>query len=393
MISRASRYFILTILTMFVLTSCEEDFDVVTDYEDQTVVYAFLEHKDPWNSSRDTNFIVVNKAFLGEKDIYQMAAVADSVNYPDYNEVEVSLQRVATKSINGTPIGSPIILNYTKHYKEPGVFATDNNIVFYTTEALLPYQNTNLNPRPQEEKYYYKLTVKKPNQEEVYAVTEVLRGIYEDDPMSRPRAYRVIQMSFPIPHKKYEIKFKTNPGARMFQVGIRTYYYEKRTDGNIYIDYVDYIHPPLISSSRNISSPEEMLVGIDPAAFYSSFVSQLADTSGVVWRIIKSKQTADRPETHSIFITLGTQETYIYNQITQPSYGIVQQKPTYSNVTNGLGLFTSKWTHRRHGFSIDPETVDSIAIGTQCKSLRFRTNDFSQHKNDVMNHAAVIRRY
>ncbi len=385
--------YLYILLTILLFASCEEDFNIVTDYKDQTVVYAFLEHKDPWNPNLDTNFIVVNKAFLGEKNIYQMAAVADSVNYPDYNEVEVSLQRVASDSINASPIGDPIILSYTKHYKEPGVFATDNNIVFYTTKALLPYQNTNLNPRPQEEKYYYKLTVKKPNQEEVYAVTEVLRGIYEERPMSNPRKHRVIQMSFPIPHKKYEVKFQTNPGARMFQVGIRIYYYEKRTDGNIYIDYVDYNHHPLISSSINISSPEDMLVGISPNAFYGSLASQLADTNGVVWRIIKSKQTASRPETHSIAITLGTQETYIYNQITQPSYGIVQQKPTYSNITNGLGLFTSKWTHRKNHFSIAPETVDSIALGMVCKNLKFKPYTFSRHQNNVMNHASVIKRY
>ncbi len=383
--------FILLALVLF--QSCEEDFRIATDYEDQTVVYAFLEHKDPWDVQKDTNFILVNKAFLGEKNIEDMAAVSDSVNYPNYDEVEVTLQRVDKKDVNANPIGQPIVLDYTEHYKKPGLFATDNHIVFYTTAPLMDYQNTDLNPRPSDEKYYYKLTVKKPNQKEVYAVTEILRGIIEGNPLNRPKPYRVIQMESTIPNKKYEVEFKTNPSARMFQLTIRLFYYEKRTDGNIYIDYVDYEHAPLISSSKNTTSYEDMMVSISPNAFYGNLAAKLHDTTGVVWRIFKTKQTAVRPESNAMMITLGTQETFIYNQVSKPSYGIVQQKPTYSNVVGGLGLFTSKWTHKRHGFSIATETVNAIAESEITKSLKFKKHDFTLDKNDTMDHGIVIKRY
>ena len=75
----------LFLFIILLFSACEEDFDIVTDYKDQTVVYAFLNHQDPWNGpleeNLDTNWIVVNKAFLGEANVYDMASVADSVNY------------------------------------------------------------------------------------------------------------------------------------------------------------------------------------------------------------------------------------------------------------------------------------------------------------------------
>ena len=385
---------------VFLLSSCDEDFDLTTEYQDQTVVYAFLEHHDPWYSSRDTNWVVVNKAFLGELSVNDMASVSDSVNYPNYDEIVVTLQRIKTIDPASGPVddgefnSEPIVLAYTKHYKDSGAFATDNNIVFYTTQALMKYQNTDLNPRPEEDNpYFYKLSVQKPGQPEVYATTKMIRGIYEDRPMTTPPDYRYIEMASKYPNYTFTVEFGSNKDARVYNFRIRTFYYEKKTDGNIYIDYIDYEYPLLVTSNKIQTESQEMEANVAPLAYYSNFDSQLADTTGVVWRIVKTKSTTDRPETHALLFTLGSQETYVYNQVTQPSNGIVQEKPTYTNITNGLGLFTSKWNFQRNKFKLTNRTVDSLALGVASKNLKFQDYDFTDRQNEIMDHSAVIVRY
>ncbi len=388
---RNTVFFILSVLF---LTSCEEDFDIVTEYKDQTVIYAFLEHKDPWYSSRDTNWIVVNKAFLGEANVNDMASVSDSVNYSNYDEVEVSLQRINSIDPNSSKIGDPIILDYTTHYKDSGAFATDNNIVFYTTEALMQFQDVNRDPRPNEdESYFYKLSVKKPNKEEVYATLKMIRGIYEGRPMTTQPPYRSIQMSSFYPNYTFTVEFGSNRDARVYNFRIRSFYYEKRTDGNIYIDYVDYEHALLVTSKKIQEDSQEMEVNVSPLAYYSTFDRKLADTSGVVWRAIKIETSSERPETHALLFTLSSQETYVYNQITQPSDGIVQDKPTYSNITNGLGLFTSKWNFQRNQFAITSGTIDSLSTGVASKDLKFLDYASTAELFPTLDHSTVIKRY
>ena len=393
--------FILGLLsTLFI--SCDEDFDLVTEYKDQTVVYAFLEHKDPWDDSKDTNWVVVNKAFLGESSVSDMASVSDSVNYSNYDNISVTLQRIKTidpKSgavDNGTWNHEPIILQYTTHYKDTGAFARDKNVVFYTTKPLMYHMDV---PRPDEsDGYFYKLSIKKDGQNEVYATTKMLRGIgdQEGGPLSKPPERRVINMASSFPNYTFKVELKSNLDARIYKFKIRTFYYEKRTDGKVYLDYVDYEHALVTTREKNPSSPESILISVDPNAWFSSFNSKLNDTNGVVWRAAKINNVGSFTETHALLLTIGSQETYVYNQVTLPSDGIVQEKPTYSNITNGVGLFTSKWNYYKDQYKLTAagnHTLDSLAYGVVTKDLKFLNEAKTGTVTSALKASDITKRY
>lgn len=383
---------------LFIFTSCEEDFDIITEYQDQTVLYAFLEHKDPWideNGIPDTNWVVVNKAFLGDAKLSDMVNVADSVNYPDYNALSVTLQRIKTINPKSAEIGEPIVLEYTTHYKDSGAFARDKNIVFYTTEALMTPKDVS-KPIEQDlyESFYYKILVTKPgSKEEVYATTKMIRGITEDYPLSNEPDNRYLQLSSYNPNHVLYIKFSSNTDARIYQLKIRTYYYEKKTDGNIYLDYVDFVKPLSVIPEKYPEKAVRMRIGVTPAAYMSSFVTHLHDTTGVEWRIPKNIAKTGLKELHEIYITLGSQETYVYNQITMPSDGIVQEKPVYTNIINGLGLFTSKWTYKQDHFKLDNGIIDSLFMSKITKDLKFETRLFTEQINGSIHRDDIIKRY
>jgi len=353
------------ILLSFFWTACSDDFNLTTKYKDQTITYAFLEVYNSDRGGVDTNFVVVNKAFLGEKSVSEMATVADSVNYKNYDDIKVSLQRIESIDPNSKKIGDPIELAYIKHYKDTGFFATDNNIVFYTTQPLMLYKDVRTDPSPNgDQDYYYRLSILRPGQEEVYATTKMIRGIVEEIPLNLPKKQRKIQMVFAKSTATYNIKFQSNVDARIYDPRLRIYYYEKRTNGNIYLKHLDYHCAMLVSKDKEATLPQKMEVKIPPAAFYSKFGNSLANTENVVWRAVKLSS-------HIFLMTLGSQDTYVYKQVSAPSNGIVQEKPIYTNITNGLGLFTSKWNYQKGGFSLTDITIDSLSAGQYTKNLKF----------------------
>src|SRR6185436_17272014 len=53
------------------------------------------------------------------------------------------------------------------------------------------------------------------------------------------------------------------------------------------------------------------------------------------------KRYFDTPALEYIFLT-GSEDLYTYQQLTLPSYGLVQERPLFNNISNGIGLFTSR---------------------------------------------------
>ena len=79
---------LLFILIISLVTSCETDFDLNSEWEEVMIVFGLLDQ------SQDKQYIRINKAFLGEESVSVMASVADSLNY-DPSDLEVKIQRLS----------------------------------------------------------------------------------------------------------------------------------------------------------------------------------------------------------------------------------------------------------------------------------------------------------
>jgi hypothetical protein len=44
-------------------------------------------------------------------------------------------------------------------------------------------------------------------------------------------------------------------------------------------------------------------------------------------------------------MTVGTEDLDTYIKVNEPLTGIVQQRPQFTNINNGLGIFSSRYTH------------------------------------------------
>src|SRR6185436_11919047 len=69
------------------LSSCSTEVDLLEEYKPITVVYCLL------NTQDGTQYIKVNKAFLGEGNALVMAQQSDSINYQP-GSIDVTLEKI-----------------------------------------------------------------------------------------------------------------------------------------------------------------------------------------------------------------------------------------------------------------------------------------------------------
>jgi len=121
--------FILSSVLLLLLAACDTDFDVNAQWQETTVIYGLLD------ASTDTQYIKINKAFLGEGDAMMMAQYSDSLNFIP-NHLEVRLHKLTfLPLLSSYDTLMSIALDTTIVDKQDGLFAVDNNIIY---RAVVP---------------------------------------------------------------------------------------------------------------------------------------------------------------------------------------------------------------------------------------------------------------
>ena len=125
--------------------SCSTDVDLYADYKDITVVYGLLD------SGKDTNYIKINKAFLGPGSAFDIALIDDSCNYPGKLDAKLIEYKssVAGNNYQQTrvlPLDTITIFN-----KDLGIFYAPKQLVYYT--------NAKLNNNTDNHKFRYELQI------------------------------------------------------------------------------------------------------------------------------------------------------------------------------------------------------------------------------------------
>jgi hypothetical protein len=68
---------------------------------------------------------------------------------------------------------------------------------------------------------------------------------------------------------------------------------------------------------------------------------------------------------------IGTLDLYTYIEVTTPSIGIVQEKPQFTDLNGGIGIFTSRATFTIPNCTLNYNSLDTLAYGNYTDSLGF----------------------
>ncbi len=327
---RYPKMLLLLVLLIPALFSCNKELNVNADWKDVTVVYGLLDQ------TQDTTFIKITKAFLGPGDALQFAKIPDSSNYPDKLEVRLD-------EYNGTAlVTSHPCDTITIHNKQAG------DSIFYYPDQLMYYSTAKL-----DENHIYKLYIKnKKTGKEVTAETELVRDFDIEKP----------QVASFVPGFTFEVKWTPSKVGKRYQLVIRFWYLEaKKTDpANPVMKYIDWlVFNNILAADNQVTAFDYYFPG---EAFYTVVGSKIkVDTS-----------LAGRSAHHCDFIfTVAASALNTYMEVTEPSLSLVQEKPAYTNIINGIGLFSARFMKSQDSMEISGPTKAELKVNQYTKDLGF----------------------
>jgi hypothetical protein len=337
-------YFIFVFALL--LSACSTDLDVVGDYKETLIVYGLLDQ------AQDTQYIKINKAFLGEGDAYTYAQIKDSTQF--INALDVRIKRLSDNTEFTLMPAPPNLIK-----KDPGVFysETQTNAIYY---FLSPTGTLNSNSE-------YKLTVR--NSEtgtEVSSKTSLVSDITGFTSPVATATFSFVVSGNTNPNYPFVVKWVSAKNAKIYQAIIRLNYTDSTTTGNK-ANFVDYKLPEI--KTNGLNGGEEMLVSTSGRLFYQYVASVLSDYSGLQARIVNNVQ---------LLLVSGSDDLNTFIEVNRPSTGIIQEKQEYTNITNGLGLFSSRLNRKPLSKQLSPTSWDSLACGQFTRQLKF-LNASGQH--------------
>lgn len=331
-------YLLLVSTTLF--SACSTDLAVIGDYKETIVVYGLLDQSQP------KQYIKINKAFLGEGNAFGYAKVKDSTQF-------VNSLNVVLKSIkNGVELNSYNLSPDNTILKAPGTFYAPDQ-----TNAIYSFASTGGNTLNSDNEY--KLIIK--NNEtgvEVSSQTSLITDFGNlTSPSSIAPSFNCIVSNNN--NFQYQIRWQSGKNAKIYQVVIRLNYIDSTTSGN-FQKQLDWIFPE--QKTQGLAGGEVIKNDFTGQGFLQFIGNQLGDFSGLQGR---------RPENVDIIVIAGGDDLSTFIEVNKPSTGIVQEKPEFTNITNGLGILSSRYSKSSFSKPMAFKTWDSLSCGQYTRDLKF----------------------
>ena len=321
-----TRFILIFIIFISVLASCSTDVNMYAEYKDVPIIYAML------NPRTDTNYVKITRAFCGTNEelinANEVALIYDSSNYPGKLDVRI----LELKNTHGGPYEPTdrvfVLDTMTIHNKHEGTFYAPHQMVYYTTERF----NTGANGN----KYKYRLVIIKPDGDTVTAQTSMV-GNEEFTIESGSANFQVYPTD-----AMGKILFKADGSASLYDAKIQFNYREQLAGQEM----------KRMNVSRSFGTkPIEEYANLTGNLYYLEYslnwlFNALRNAIGADTIVNPNHPNVVRYiDDFVISISAGGDELnyyYIANQtqLNSPMALI----STYTNITGGYGLFSSRTT-------------------------------------------------
>lgn len=329
---------LLAVLIPLLFGSCSTDFDTIADYKETVVVYGLLDQLS------NEQLIKINKAYLGEGNALLMAQEKDSINYADI--LNVSMEEIDG---NGNVLATFSLLRDTSFLKDSGMFNYPFQVIYKLVGQQL-HINSN-----------YRLKVKNTQTGlEAKSTTSLLGNIN----LKTPGASQKFNFTLPV---NFSVQYAPASGAKIYNLTLRFHYTETNIVSGLTTDkYVDWFLPDEVV---DINATNDMKFIIPREDFYKVLGANIPVDPDMV-RHVGNPDVAGG-FSMEVRITSGSENLYKYMQLTTPSSSIVQERPPFSNIENGVGLFTGRSLFSTFR-DLDDPTKNSLDTSIYTRDLNFQ---------------------
>lgn len=313
--------FTLLLVSSLFWMSCDKDVELLADYEDIPIVYGLINPVD------SISYLRIEKAFLTDGDVFEAAAIADSNLYSYKLNVRLYSDNV-----------SITFDTMTVHNKEGGIFYAPDMMVYYAvTNELLN----------DDDEYFLE-------------ITNPVTGTIVTSSSSLIDGSR---MNIDYPRNKISfdgdnsIEFESIVNGRLYDVNLRYHYKEVDiTTNDTTWHYVDWILPS--QTSLYLTGGETMYFLYSGDAFYANLLQNIPVNNSVF------RLTGDC----DVIVSVADETFNVYMDVNSPSTSLVIDRPSYTNIENGYGVFAS----RTYKVKTAPLSANSITKLRSYEELNFR---------------------
>ena len=327
------RYLSFIAFFSLLISSCSTEVDLIGEYQVRPVVYGLLDQSD------SLHFIRINRTFLGQGNAFEMAQVPDS-SY--FENVDATVTEILPNGLVGRvwQLKDTILTNRD----ENGVFfAPEHKVYYFATASIQSNPAESLNPNAK-----YQLTVNINNGEHIVkGETELVKEVGITSPSQQS------SFSFIGNQNDYRsVSFVWTKGnARRFNFRMDFHYRERDINGVQYDKSIRWnVGEYMAGFTNNVTATA------NGEFFYQLLRSNIPVDNSIVRR------------EHTYFqITLvaGSEDLHSFISANQPSTSLAQNKPEFTNLEGGIGIFSSRYTIRTKKYFIDPSFQNWRSLNQQ----------------------------
>ncbi len=304
------------------LFSCETKVDLNAEYKDITVVYGLI------NPNDSVHYVKINKVFLPEDGANANTLAANQANF-NYAADELTATVVEINASNGNVIKTfNLVRTENEIPKDDGVFDNSVNVLYKFIEPAINRNNI----------YQLKIYNSKLDKE---ITSETL--IVGNSTVNSPTPQQPINFWTGAPN---------NGGFVNRTITVSTGKNIGRIQAKLIFNYTNHFVassgiPPQpqkvimnlgeVKTVNSIEGNETIEWTMEGATFFDNITSSVPTT-------LADLSHRELGNINLEFVIAGT-ELNVFMEVSEPSNTVNQEKPSYTNIENGLGIFSSRETY------------------------------------------------
>lgn len=341
-----SLYAVYALCLGLLFQACETDLEINAPYKETTIVYGTMGqefHADANGTEQvqDTHWVRINKSFLGDGSAFDYAQIRDSSEYAN-EDLTAEVQRWTNGNLQQTYVLRDTVVGQ----RESGIFYYPEQKVYYFVEDEID----------QDSEYRIVGTAKGG---EFSASTPIINNISVQRPPVAPQAEINLVLS-PGNYTEYSVEWRSAKDGKRYETYYELFYREVRNGGAEEIKSIKTRIITRTSSGLNGGEDLEGLIGGED--FFRLVANTVPEDPDVQYREVM----------HMDFIFVAASDLLnTYMELSDPVSSIVQDRPDFTNVNNGRGLFAARSTKVVKNKELRDVTILELIEGEYTGNLKF----------------------
>jgi len=371
-IIKSGTVFLLAAIFTLGFTRCSTDVDLTAPYVSIPVVFGLLD------AEADTQWVRINRTWLGDGDQTQIALIADS---SEYEPSRLSARFVEVDDNDNVTRVFELKDTLLQNKDEDGVFFAPEHQAYYAATL----GNESLNPDA-----LYRLEIVIDDSINVTAETNMISAS-AGDIQQPPAGLDNIKLNLAnvgpsqVVYPNYPFKWRSAAGASRYDavllVHFTEYYWADDFHTVLEDSLVRTLEMPIGTVDPSDDEGNQQLEKLFDGQVFFTTLSTRLDKNIRITRTLGYWDGEDQiARAFDFLLIVANEELAIYLDVNAPVTGIIQERPEWSNINGGLGLWASRTTQSVKGLGYTTDTIEHLQEGDDTAELNFCTpNPFSDY--------------